>query len=184
VENLALEDLRRIYKGDVTTWVSLGGSRASMMPVVQPPTSDVSEYFVAEALGGEDIRARAVTARSDSEVVSIVARQPGAIGYVSLGVPTQGVQVERVATLRGLPYWKPDLEAVYKGDYPLTRLFNLYVRDSGPRLANGLITFITSIDGQRIVKQQGLVPTSVPVRFVRRSPMLSTHGTGDSISTP
>ena len=34
------------------------------------------------------------------------------------------------------------------------------------------------------VKDEGLVPTSVPVRFVRRSPMLSTHSRGDSISIP
>jgi len=184
VENLALEDVRHIYKGDETQWSALGGSRAAIVPVVQPIGSDVTEFFVEEALGGEDLRARAITAGSDSEVVAIVAPAPGGAGYVSLGIPTPGVKVARVATLRGLPYWTPDLEAVYKGDYPLTRFFNLYVRASGPRLANGFITFITSLDGQRLVKDQGLVPTSVPVRFVRRSPMLSSHSRGDSISTP
>ena len=184
VENLALEDVRHIYKGDETEWSALGGSRAAIVPVVQSTGADVTEFFVEEALGGEDLRARAITAGSDSEVVAVVAREPGGVGYVSLGIPTPGVKVARVATLRGLPYWKPDLEAVYKGDYPLTRFFNLYVRASGPRLANGFITFITSLDGQRLVKDQGLVPTSVPVRFVRRSPMLSSHSRGDSISTP
>ena len=116
--------------------------------------------------------------------MAIVARQPGGLGYVSLGTRTQGVKVARIASVRGLPYWRPDLEAIYKGDYPLTRFFNAYVRATGPRLANGFITFVTSIDGQRIVKDQGLVPTSVPVRFVRRSPMLSAHTRGDSSSTP
>ena len=184
VENLALEDLRHIYKGEVTDWGALGGTPRPVVPVVQPPGSDITEFFSEQALGGEDIRARTIAARSDSGVVEAVARDPGAIGYVSLGTRTTGVKVARVATLRGLPYWKPDLEAIYKGDYPLTRFFNLYVRASGPKLSNGFITYITSIDGQRIVKDEGLVPTSVPVRFVRRSPMLSTHSRGDSISTP
>jgi hypothetical protein len=49
------------------------------------------------------------------------------------------------------------------------------VRAAGAKLANGLITFVTSIDGQRIVQQAGYVPTAVPVRFVRRSPLLGTH---------
>jgi len=68
---------------------------------------------------------------------------------------------------------------VYKGEYPLTRYFNVYVRDRGPRVGHGFITFITSLDGQRLVRDAGLVPTSVPVRFVRRSPMLSTHSGGE-----
>jgi hypothetical protein len=83
--------------------------------------------------------------------------------------------VLRVSSLQGLPYWKPDLEAVYKGEYPLTRFFNYYVRAERPPLANGLITFGTSYDGQRLVRDGGLVPTAVPVRFVRRSPLLSGH---------
>ena len=42
-------------------------------------------------------------------------------------------------------------------------------------LAKGFVTFITSRDGQKIVHQAGRVPTTVPVRFVRRSPLLGTH---------
>jgi hypothetical protein len=34
---------------------------------------------------------------------------------------------------------------------------------------------VTSQEGQAIVHQHGLVPTAVPVRFVRRSPMLGEH---------
>jgi hypothetical protein len=52
---------------------------------------------------------------------------------------------------------------------------NLYVRPKGPPLANGFITFITSHEGQVIVRDQGLVPTAVPIRFVRRSPMVGSH---------
>ena len=85
-------------------------------------------------------------------------------------------EVERVVLENGIiVYLLPDPEAVYKGSYPLTRFFNLYVRSKGRRLANGFITFVTSRDGQALVHDSGLVPTSVPVRFVRRSPMLSTH---------
>jgi len=73
---------------------------------------------------------------------------------------------------------------VHDGKYPVTRFYNLYVRTGGPALANGFITYITSLEGQRLIREAGLVPTSVPVRFVRRSPMLSTHTQGDSTHTP
>jgi len=49
------------------------------------------------------------------------------------------------------------------------------VRAGGAQLGNGFITFVTSGDGQALVHDYGLVPTAVPVRFVRRSPMLGTH---------
>lgn len=184
VENLSLDEIRQIYRGGVANWTELGGRRGGIVPVAQPPGADVTEFFSEGALAGEPMVAGAMMAQNDSGVVAIVAREPNAVGYIALGANLAGVKVVRIATMRGLPYWKPDLEAIHRGDYPLTRFYNLYARVGAPRLAGGFITFVTSMDGQRIVKEAGLVPTSVPVRFVRRSPMLSTHSRGDSISNP
>ncbi len=51
----------------------------------------------------------------------------------------------------------------------------MYVRAGGSKLANGLVTWVSSLDGQKIVHEAGLVPAAVPVRFARRSPMLGSH---------
>jgi len=184
VVNVTLDQLRSIYKGEVESWSALGGRNEKIVPVVQPTGSDLAEFFVEEALDGEPIQARSVTASSDSEVIAQVARRPGAIGTVSLGGVRPGVKTLQLAALRGLPYYRPDPEAVHDGQYPVTRFYNLYVRTRGAALASGFVTFVTSRDGQTLVQQAGLVPTSVPVRFVRRSPMLSTHSQGDSTPTP
>jgi hypothetical protein len=37
------------------------------------------------------------------------------------------------------------------------------------------VTFVASQPGQQLVLAGGRVPTAVPLRFVRRSPLLSTH---------
>jgi phosphate transport system substrate-binding protein len=144
-------------------------------PVIQPLDSDITWFFVQQVMGTVPIKARAIYENSDSGVVARVRAEPNAIAYVSLGARADSIKVLRLASLTGLPYWKPDLEAVYNGSYPLTRYFNLYVRASGPRLANGFITFVTSYEGQKLVRDSGLVPTEVPVRFVRRSPLLGAH---------
>ena len=175
VENLAFDDLRGIYEGRIKEWAKLGGPAAGIEPVIPPAESDVTEFFVERVMGGQPIRAPVLREESDSAVVASVARRPHAIGFVSLAAES-GAKRLRLSALAGLPYWAPDLEAVHRGDYPLTRYFNFYVRASAPPLAGGLITFVTSIDGQRVVREAGLVPTSVPVRFVRRSPMRSAHG--------
>ena len=174
LENVAIEDVRRIYRGEVTRWSDLGGTNTMVRPVFQGPRSDISEFFLQQIMGGEPVTARVEYAGSDSEAAAQVRGDPGAIAYVSLAAAREGKTL-RLAPLTGLPYWKPDLEAVYKGAYPLTRFFNLYVRSRGPRLASGFVTFITSYEGQKLVRESGLVPTTVPVRFVRRSPMLSAH---------
>lgn len=180
VQNLALDDLRRIYDGSLSDWRDLGG-RGAIVPLAQPTGADITEFFRERVLGGEPIRTAVVTVPGDSAVVRRVGSDPGAIGFVTLsaaGGPR--VRALNLAPLTGLAYSKPDAEMVYKEVYPLTRPQNLYVRTEGPPLAKGFVTFVTSSDGQRIVHRHGLVPTAIPIRFVRRSPMLGTHSSGDS----
>jgi phosphate transport system substrate-binding protein len=175
VENLAVEDLRRIYLGERTRWSDVGGTPRPIHVVIQPPESDITAFFVQQVMTGEPLGARSIYETCDSAVVARVAKDPDAVGYVTLAATGRGVRSLRVASLTGLPYWKPDPEAVYNGEYPLTRFINFYVRAHGPALANGFITYVTSRDGQKIVHEAGLVPTTVPVRFVRRSPMVGAH---------
>ncbi len=175
VEHIALDDLRRVYQGLATDWDDLGGHAGRIEPVVQAPESDIMATFVQRVLGGEQPSAPAWRAASDSAVVAHVRAVPGAVGFVSMAWDGHGAKTLQVSALTGLPYQLPDAERVYKGEYPVTRSCNLYVRSRGARLANGLVTFISALDGQRIVHEAGLVPTAVPVRFARRSPILGTH---------
>jgi phosphate transport system substrate-binding protein len=175
VENIALEDLRGIYQGVVKTWRALGGAASTIEPVIQPPGSDMAAYFEQRVMNGEPVLAPVAYETSDSGVVDFVTHHRGAIGFVSMAWADRGAKALRLASLKGLGYWRPDPEAVYRGEYPLTRHMSLYARSPGPALANGLITFVTSREGQVVVHDGGLVPTAVPVRFVRRSPMVGSH---------
>lgn len=175
VENLALDDLKRIYQGRIANWSELGSAARAIEPVFPDPKSDMAEFFVQQVMNGEPVKARVAVVDHDSVAVAEVEARAGGIGFVSLAWAERGAKVVRVSSLTGLPYWKPDLEAVYQGDYPLTRSLSFYVRANGPRVAHGFITHVTSRDGQQIVHEAGLVPTSVPVRFVRRSPLKGAH---------
>jgi len=175
VENMTIEDVRRVYDARAKRWDAFGGPVTDIVPVVQKAGGDVTEAFVLQVMAGSPITANSVYASNDSEVVAEVTSRPGAIGYVSLAWAERGAKTIRISGLAGLPYWKPDLEAVYDSDYPLTRPVSMVVRSTGHPLANGFVTFVSSHDGQQIVKESGLVPTTVPVRFVRRSPMQGDH---------
>jgi phosphate transport system substrate-binding protein len=175
VRNLSVPQLRAIYAGETRSWSRLAGAGVEIHPVVQPMESDVTSFFGEQVMQGEPIRARSLTAAGDSAVCAVVAADPAAVGYVTLAWASRGARALHVAPLTGLPYVAPDPESVFQSRYPLSRTFNYYIRTGGQPLGGGFVTFITSRDGQRIVHEAGFVPTSVPVRFVRRSPMLQSH---------
>jgi phosphate transport system substrate-binding protein len=175
VENVSLDQMRSIYEGKTTDWSQLGDRPQRITPVYPPAESDLADFWVEHVMKGEAVTARVVSAASDSEIVEAVRARPGAVGFVPLSWSERGAKPLRVSSMTGLPYWKPDLEAVYRDDYPLTRSLSFYVRTNGPRVAHGFITYVTSQDGQKRVEDFGLVPTTVPVRFVRRSPLKGAH---------
>jgi len=174
-QNLALEALKRIYQGEINDWGEVTGFHGRITPVVPPVESDMMDFFIEHVMDGEAIKAEVLVARSDSDVVREVAAHPGAIGFVSMSWAGRGAKALSMSAVNGLPYVFPDAETVYRGEYPLSRPYLFEVRAAGPRLAHGFITYVTSQDGQRIVHEAGLVPTAVPVRFVRRSPMQGAH---------
>ncbi len=175
VEKLSMDEVRAIYRGDVSDWSAFGGAGARIVPVVQPPEADATDFFADAVMAGEPMKAPAVTAQDDSMVARTVASHPGAIGYVSLPWARRGVKPLGLARLKGLDYTFPDARTVYRESYPLTRSYSLYLRPGGARLAEGFVTFVTSREGQKLVLGSGLVPATVPVRFVTRSPMRATH---------
>jgi phosphate transport system substrate-binding protein len=175
VQNVSVPQLRDIYRGTIREWSGLAGRRQAIHPIVQPMESDVTAFFEERVMAGEAMGARVITEASDSAVAARVAADPLAVGYASMAAAAHGTAMLRVAALRGLPTTRPGVETVYAGTYPVTRFYSLYFRTEGPLLAKGFNTFVTSHGGQKIVHEAGLVPTSVPVRFVRRSPMIPSH---------
>ena len=196
VQNAAMQTLRGIYRGEITSWSELGGASRTIHVVIQPPESDITGFFVEAVMGGEPIAAASIYETADSTVASRVRGDPDAIGYVTLaGIGTwrgcpepvaaaaQYAASVRVAVGDRLAVY--DLRETLEGaTEPLTRVVYTYVRAGGPPLANGFITYVTSRDGQWIVHEAGLVPTTVPVRFVRRSPMMSSHREEKHSTTP
>lgn len=174
-QNMALEVLKRIYEGEITDWSEVPGPPGRIEPVVPPQESDMMDFFIEHVMDGQPVRARALTAGSDSAIVRTVAERPRAIGFVSMAWSDRGAKTLEMSAVTGLPYQLPDAETVYRGEYPLSRPYLFEVRAAGPRLAHGFITYVTSQDGQKTVHEAGLVPTAVPVRFVRRSAMRGAH---------
>lgn len=175
VNQLSFDDLREILtRGDVS-WGEFGGPDRRVVPVIEAPSSSLTQYVASQLVGREDIVTAAVMAPNDSAVVAQVARVPFALGFVSQSKLRPGVKVLAVSRGQGLPYVELDAESVYRRDYPLTRSYNLVTRIPGIKLGGGFLTFALSGPGQRFVRDAHLVPVGVPVRFTRRLPTAASH---------
>lgn len=175
IDRIAFDDLRGIYSGNVVSWATLGGAERHIVPVVQRTETGTTQFFVDRVLAGEPLRAPAVEADDDSSVAARVARDPAAIGFVSLPFATQGVKALAVSPVKGMPYVDLDAQTVYEGRYPLTRYENVVLRTPSSPGAEDLNTFLCSTDGQRKVMEAGYVPVAVPVHFTHRAPTLPSH---------
>jgi phosphate transport system substrate-binding protein len=176
VENLSRFELAAMLNGGLRRWDRIGGRPGAIVPVLPSLTGETSLALAHMLLDSGTVTVPSVVVEDDSAVIARVRREPTAIGFIDASrLGADGVRALRISALDGLRYVRPDAQTIHEGTYPLIRSLHLYIRSRGPRLAGGFVTFVTSNDGQRLVLDAGFVPTSVPVRFVRRSPMQRSH---------
>ncbi len=176
VNQLSLDDLRRILTSGSASWADFGGSTRRVVPVLESPRRSLTQFVAHAIVEAGDSLTAAVLVDDDSSVVSAVARTPDALGFVAQSSLRPGVKVLGLSRATGMPYVEPDAETVYHHDYPLTRTYNLVTRTPGRPLGQGLLTFALSEAGQKLVQDAHLVPASVPVRFTHRLPTVASHG--------
>ena len=175
VNQVSFDDLRLVLSDPTVTWSEFGGESRRVIPVLPPPEASVAQFVARALVEREDVVVPAVTAADDSLVQAEVRRRADAIGFVSAARLRPGVKVLAVARTQGMPYVGLDAETVYGRDYPLVRAYQIVSRVPGVKLGGGFITFATSEQGQRLVRDEGFVPATVPVRFTRRLPTAAAH---------
>ncbi len=161
IENLTIEQIKKIYIGEITNWSEVGGEDAPIVVVSREEGSGTRGSFteITKVLSkndaGEEIdntTKDALVQGSTGAVMQTVATTPNTIGYVSLGSLSDTV---KAVSVEGVI---PSNETVLAGDYQISRPF-LYVRGGDMTEAAQLfIDFIMSAEGQAIVEDNGFIP--------------------------
>ena len=93
----------------------------------------------------------AVISNSTEIVMTTVAQNANAIGYISLGSmndTVKGVKIDGV---------EPTAEEIVKGNYTLSRPFNVVVNGKVSDAAQDFMNFIMSADGQAVISDNGYI---------------------------
>ena len=145
VEGLSLAEVRRLFAGEIRDWRELGGPAGRVHLISREAGSGSREAF-RELVG--PIHPLAAVQSSNGVIRRIVATDPAAVGYLSLGVArTGGVKLLRVdGRLPGEP------------GYPLMRPLSLVTLGPPAGEARAFLAFALSPAGQRLAAEEGMLP--------------------------
>jgi phosphate transport system substrate-binding protein len=153
VNTLAPEQVQRIYVGEITNWKQVGGPDAPMTVITREEGSGTRGAFEELLMGKEKkISSSALVQDSTGAVRQMVSSNPGAIGYISLGLVDSSVKAVR---LDGVEPSEANIDA---GKYPLVRPFLFVTKGEPTGLAREFIDWITGPEGQALTRREGLLP--------------------------
>jgi phosphate transport system substrate-binding protein len=155
VEDLALEELRDIYLGEITNWSEVGGNDESILVVVRGRNSGTRGAFDKIVLDGEEPAAPNLdTAVAASDVAATVAEDANAIGYLGFGHFELDIKVIAIDGVM------PSEETAHDGSYPVVRPLLFLTGPLTQPLAHQFIDFALDEQGQAIVVENGWVPSN------------------------
>lgn len=153
VTNISLEDLTKVYTGEITNWKELGGSDSEIVLIGREAGSGTRDGFETITDTKDNCKYRQELT-STGDVITTVSTNPDAIGYASLASVKDNV---KALTVDGVS----PAEATIKDDsYPIQRPFVL-VTKSGIALsktAQSFYDFATSSDANEVIAAAGCVP--------------------------
>lgn len=159
VANLTLEELKKIYVGKITNWNQVGGANLQIVVVGRDISSGTYGFFQESVLEGGMYRKDMLALASNTAVEHAVAQSPGAIGYIGMGyVDPKKVKVVSISNKKGEKGVMPTEENVMTGKYPLFRYLYCYTSGEPKGVAAEFLRFVTSPEGQSLVKKAGYVP--------------------------
>lgn len=152
INDLSLEEVAKIYKGEITNWSELGGNNAEIVLIGREAGSGTRDGFES-ITDTEDVCKYRQELTSTGDVITTVAQNPNAIGYASLASVKDTVKAVSVDGV------VPSEETIKDGSYVVQRPFVL-VTKTDAALSEGaqqFFDYITSDAAVEIISAAGVV---------------------------
>jgi phosphate transport system substrate-binding protein len=152
LDNLTLNQIRQIFQGEITDWSQFNLKPHPIHIITREEGSGTRNAFEELVMGKHaEITPIALVQDSNGSVREIVADDPYAIGYISMGLVDQRVKPVSVDGVA------PTRENVKSRAYKLVRRFLLVTRALKPGSCQDFVNFILSAKGQSMLESEGLV---------------------------
>lgn len=169
VDNLTLEQLRGIYRGEITNWSQVGGADAPIIPYQRPVNSGSQTLFHKLILPPEQTMEppmSQVVADMGGliDAVSTYDNSRDALGYSVFYYASDMYTSER-SRLIAVDGVVPTAETISNQQYPLwDGYYAVYRKDAAPDSpVRQLLNWLLSESGQQVAVQQGYVNNGPPM---------------------
>jgi len=153
VTKLTLEQVAKIYAGEITNWKDVGGKDAAIVVVSREEGSGTRDGFqtFVTAPFQKKIKADALFFDSNGAIRTKVGAEKNAIGYLSFGY------VEGLKAL-SLNDVAPTMENAQNGKYPVTRRLYFLTKAVPTGPVKAFIDYCRGPEAQKIAQAEGYIP--------------------------
>ena len=155
VSDLSVEQIAKLYTGEITNWKDVGGNDAEVVLIGREAASGTRDGFES-ITGTKDACKLDQELTSTGDVITAVSQNPDAIGYASLASIKDSVKALNVDGVT------PSEATVKDGSYKVQRPFVLVTKE-GVELspvAQAFFDFATSSAANDLIKSAGAVPVA------------------------
>ncbi len=162
LDSLSMEDIGRIYLGQLSVWKQVGGPDKGITLYGRQPNSGTYDFFLEHVLGNKDYSPKMKQMNGNAQIVEAVKADEGAIGYVGVGylfdesgAVQKGIKVLKVSHKGGPAYSPLNKDDVRAGRYPIARPIFQTFNGTPKATVKDFIAFELGPDGQKIVEDEG-----------------------------
>ncbi len=165
VKKLTLEQLGKIFKGEITNWNEVGGKNVKISLYGRQSNSGTFVFF-REFVVKADYSPHMKSMNGNAQIAEGIKKDKDGIGYVAVGYVVNGkgevmagvklLDISKEA--QSVAYSPASMENVMSGRYPISRPLNHYTNGKPTGKLLDFIQFEISEEGQKIVQQEGFFP--------------------------
>lgn len=153
VAGLKIEQIRKIYTGEIVNWKDVGGPDLPIVTISRDTNSGTYESFETMVMNKEKLTPKSEYVGSNGAIRQRVLNTPAAIGYVGLAF-LEGV---KALAVNGIAVSE---ETVADKTYPICRPLFFYT-NGRPQPGSAIHDFVNlwrTTEGRRIIQNTGFVP--------------------------
>ncbi|MFP4658413.1 MAG: substrate-binding domain-containing protein, partial [Desulfonatronovibrionaceae bacterium] len=150
--DLSTEELKKIYKGEITNWSEVGGPDRKVVVISRDTSSGTYETWDKKVMGKDRVFSGASLQASNGAVSQAVSKNKNAIGYVGIGYLNDDLKGLTVEGIEGTK------ATTLSGEFPVSRTLFMFT-DGWPE--GDTLEFINYVmhpdKGQKFVDEVGYV---------------------------
>lgn len=157
VDHLTMEQVRRIFQGEIKNWKDVGGKPGNIVLYGRENNSGTYVFFKEHVLANGDFAQNYQPLGGTAAVINAVVKDPGGIGYGGIGYATDLKAISIAKDAASEPV-APTMENALSKKYPLSRFLYWYTAGAPTGKIKELVDWVLSPAGQKVVTDVGFYP--------------------------